>query len=157
MNASRWALAALVIVLVALHFVFRVGFGLGERFPDLLVVAVLLAARQMRAGWAAGLGLLLGYLEGSVIPFSLGASAVALTVIGYLGARAREFLSSDGPISIALYLFTGKWLYELFLYVVLMLDSQPGSASGLLLIAPLAALYAAIAGVAALAAYRTVT
>lgn len=156
MNGSRWALVVLVVLLVALHFIFRIGFGIGERFPDLLVVALLLAAREIRAGWAAGLGLLLGVLEGSVIPFSLGASAFALTVVGYLAARSREFLSGDGPISVALFLFAGKWLYELFLYVALRLQGQPGSLSALLLIAPLAALYAAAAGVAVLLAYRAV-
>lgn len=155
-GGGRGKLAVLVLVLVVLHFVFRIGFGLGERFPDLLVVAVLLAARQMRAGWAAGLGLLLGFLEGALIPFSLGASALVLTVLGYLGARSRDFLAGDGPILIALYLFVGKWLYELLLYLVLWIDAQPGSASTLLLIAPLAALYAAAAGVVALTAYRSV-
>ncbi len=156
MNGSRWPLVLLVVVLIAAHFVFRIGFGLGERFPDLLVVALLLAAREMRPGGAAGLGLLLGFLEGSVIPFSLGASALVLTVLGYLGARSRDVLSGDGVVLTALYLFAGKWLYDALLALVLWTVAEPTSASALLLIAPLAALYAALAGVAALSAYRSV-
>lgn len=157
MNGSRMALTVLVVLLVALHFVLRVGLGLGELFPDLIVVAVLLAARQLRPGWAAGVGLLLGILEGAVVPLTFGASALALTVVGYLGSRTREIFSGGGPAFIAFYVFAGKWLYDVLLYLTLLADARPGPATALLLISPLAALYAAAAGLAAFAAYRTLS
>ncbi|HEX2091161.1 MAG TPA: hypothetical protein VHG28_02120, partial [Longimicrobiaceae bacterium] len=68
-------LFALVALLVVVHFVLRVGLGLGQLVPDLISLAVLLAARQMRPGWAAGLGLLLGILEGAVVPPTFGGGA----------------------------------------------------------------------------------
>ena len=61
-EGTRWHFVAFITVLVALHFFLRVGLGLGWAVPDLLVVAVLLSARRVRGGWAAGLGVLLGIL-----------------------------------------------------------------------------------------------
>ena len=157
MNGSRMALTVLVVLLVALHFVLRVGLGLGELFPDLIVVAALLAARQVRAGWAAGIGLLLGILEGAVVPLTFGASALALTLVSYLGSRTREIFSGGGLVFVAFYVFAGKWLYDVLLYLILLADARPGPATALLLISPLAALYAAAAGLAAFTAYRTLS
>jgi hypothetical protein len=118
---------------------------------------VLLAARQMRPGWAAGVGLLLGILEGAVVPLTFGASALALTVVGYLGSRTREVFSGGGLVFLAFYLFAGKWLYDILLHLILLADATPGPASALLLISPLTALYVAAAGLVAFTAYRTLS
>ena len=150
----RAAFAVFLIVLVVLHFVLRVGLGLRQLAPDLLVIAVLIAARELRAGWAAGLGLVLGLLEGSVVPIFFGAAAFVLSVLGFLGARTRDVIASDSPVFLAFYLFAGKWLYDALMYGVIGLIGRAGPASALLLISPLAALYAAAAGLAAVAAYR---
>lgn len=149
----RWGLWVFIVCLVVLHFILRLGLGLGQLAPDLLVVALLLAAREIRAGWAAGLGLLLGVIDGSTVPFNLGASALVLTVLGYLGARTREIFSGDNFVFLALYLFVGKWLYDTLLYLVTG-DLFTSGAAYLLLVSPITALYAAAAGVVALAAYR---
>lgn len=156
-GASRGALAAFVAALVVVHYVLRIGLGLGPLVPDLVLVAVLLAARQMRAGWAAGLGLLLGILEGSLVAFTFGAHSLVLAVLGYLGARSRDFVSGYSPVFLAFYLFAGKWLYDVLLYLVVTVNARPGPASTLVLISPLAAVYAAAAGLAAYSAYRTLT
>lgn len=149
----RWGLWLFIVILVVLHFILRLGLGLGHLAPDLLVVALLLAAREIRAGWAAGLGLALGIIDGSMVPFNLGASALVLTIVGFVGARTRELFSGDNYLFVALYLFVGKWLYDTLLYLVTgeLFSSGPAY---LLLISPLTALYAAAAGVVALAAYR---
>jgi len=149
----RWGLWLFIVILVVLHLILRLGLGLGHLAPDLLVVALLLAAREIRAGWAAGLGLALGIIDGSMVPFNLGASALALTIVGFLGARTRELFSGDNYLFVALYLFVGKWLYDTLLYLVTG-DLFSSGAAYLLLISPLTALYAAAAGVVALAAYR---
>lgn len=154
MNGSTgWGFWIFIAVLVVLHFVLRIGLGFEQLAPDLLIVALLLAAREMRAGWAAGLGLLLGVLDGSVIPFNLGSSALVLTVLGFFGARSRELVSGDSYLFLALYLFAGKWLYDTLLYTITGNLFRPG-ASYLLLVSPMTALYAAAAGLAGLAAYR---
>ena len=149
----RWGFWAFVAVLVVLHFVLRIGLGFAQLAPDLLVVALLLAAREMRAGYAAGLGLFLGILDGAVVPFNLGASALVLTILGFLGGRSREVVGGESFVLLAVYLFAGKWLYDTLLYLVTG-DLFQGGATYLLLVSPLTALYAAAAGLAALATYR---
>lgn len=155
-EGTRWHFVGFIAVLVALYFLLRVGLGLGALAPDLLVIALLLAARRMRAGWAAGLGFALGLLDGAVHPQTMGAGALALCILGYLGARSREALAGDSPVLLALYLFAGKWLYDLVVYLLLVRVNLSGPLSMLILGSPLAALYAAAAGLAAAAAYRAV-
>lgn len=155
-EGTRWQFVGFIAILVVLYFLLRVGLGLGAFAPDLLVVALLLAARRMRAGWAAGLGFALGVLDGAAHPLTMGAAALPLAVLGYLGARSREALAGDSPVLLALYLFAGKWLYDVFVYVLLMRSNMEGPVSLLVLASPLAAVYAAAAGLAAAAAYRAV-
>jgi cell shape-determining protein MreD len=155
-EGTRWQFVGFIAVLVVLYFLLRIGLGLGDWAPDLLVVALLLAARRMRAGWAAGLGFLLGVLDGAAHPLTMGAPAVALAVLGYLGARSREALAGDSPVLLLLYLFAGKWLYDAMVYLLLIKPHLAGPVSTLLLGSPLAAAYAAAVGLAAAAAYRAV-
>ncbi len=148
-----WGFGIFIAILVALHFLLRVGLGYGQLAPDLMVVALLLAARQVSAGAAAGIGLLLGVLDGAVVPPAMGASAVALTVLGFIGARSRELFAEDNYVLMALYLFVGKWLFDTILFIGT--SEIFGSGAGyLLLVSPLTALYAAAAGMAAHAVYR---
>jgi rod shape-determining protein MreD len=155
-EGTRWQFVGFIADLVVLYFLLRVGLGLGVLAPDLLVVALLLAARRMRAGWAAGLGFFLGVLDGAAHPMTMGAGALALSVLGYLGARSREGLAGDSPLLLALYLFAGKWLYDVIVYLLLIKPNLAGPVSTLVLGSPLAAAYAAAVGLAAAAAYRAV-
>lgn len=157
MNGTMgWGFRIFIAVLVVLHFVLRVGLGFDQLAPDLLVVALLLAAREIRAGWAAGLGLLLGVVDGSMVPFNLGISALVLTALGFVGARSREIFSGESYVFVALYLFVGKWLYDAML-LLLTRELFRAGASEILVVAPMNAIYAAAAGVLAIAAYRAFT
>jgi hypothetical protein len=156
-SGGRLALLIFVAVLVVLHFLLRIGLGLGEMAPDLLVLALLLAAREMRAGSAAALGLVLAILEGSLIPFGIGVFAVVFTLVGYLGARTRDLFGSDSLVLLAIYLFVGKWVADALLHLLSFRLVQPGGLSALLLISPLAALYLALAGVLTISVYRALT
>lgn len=142
-----------VTLLVVLHFLLRVGLGYEQLAPDLLVVALLIASRQLQAGYAAGLGLLLGILDGALVPHVLGASALALTLLGFLGARSRELFAEDNYLLFALYLFAGKWLFDAVLFLATGEVFRAG-ASYLLLVSPLTALYAAAAGMIGVTIYR---
>lgn len=148
-----WGFGIFIGVLVLLHFVLRVGLGYERLVPDLLVVALLLAARQLPAGQAAALGFVLGLLEGALVPSTLGATAFSLTVVGFLGARSREVFLEENYVLLGLYLFAGKWLVDFLLYLTAGALFRPG-ASYLLLVSPLTALYAAAAGLVAMAVYR---
>jgi cell shape-determining protein MreD len=148
-----WAFAIFIGLLIVLHFLLRVGLGYEQLAPDLLVIALLLAARQLPAGYAAGLGLLLGVLDGALVPFALGASALALTILGFVGARSRELFPDDNYLLLALYLFVGKWIFDTMLFLGTGELFRAG-ASYLLLVSPLTALYAAAAGLISLTIYR---
>ena len=148
-----WGFWAFIALLVVLHFLLRVGLGYEQLAPDLLVVALLLGARQLPAGYAAGLGLVLGILDGALVPFALGASALALALLGFAGARSRELFSEDNYLLLALYLFVGKWLFDTILFFATG-DLFRAGASYLLLVSPLTALYAAAAGLIGVTVYR---
>jgi len=148
-----WGFWVFVALLIVLHFLLRVGLGYEELAPDLLVVALLLAARQLTAGVAAGLGLLLGVIDGALVPFALGASALALTLLGFAGARSRELFSEDNYLLLALYLFGGKWAFDTVVYVATG-DVFASGASYLLIVSPLTAIYAAAAGLVGITIYR---
>lgn len=156
MEGSRWQFVGLIALLVVTHFVLRVGLHLGFFGPDLLVVALLLAARRMRPGTAAGFGLLLGLLDGAANPFAMGASALVLCVLGYVAARSREFLAGDSPVTLLAYLAVGKWLFDAGLWALLATRGYAPSAATLV-VSLVAAIYAALIGLAIVTAYRTVT
>jgi rod shape-determining protein MreD len=142
-------------LLVIAYFLLHVGLGLGKSVPDLLTVALLLGVRRVRGSVAALMGLLLGVLQDSLAVGSFGADALTLTLLGFLGARSRDLFEGDSLLFVGAYLFLGKWLHDFGIWVL-------GPSSGdfvndMVLQAPLAALYAAGAGIVALLMYRAVT
>jgi rod shape-determining protein MreD len=154
-EGTRWKFAVFVAALVVLHFVLRVGVGLGFLAPDLLVIALLLASRRLRPGTAAALGFFLGLLEGAANDYILGAASLALAVLGYLGSRSREWLAGDDPLTLVAFFFVGTLLYNLLLYVLLAVSGAGGSLMALLIPSLLASLYAAAVGLGASTLYRT--
>ena len=140
-------------ILVFMHFALRVGFGLEERSPDLLTVATLFAARRLRSTGAALLGLLLGVLADALSLIAFGASAVALAIVGFLGARSRDMFEGDSILFVTIYLFIGVWLREAIQALV---SRQGIEWSMLYTSAPVSAVYAAVAGIVALGVFRAV-
>lgn len=112
---ARGLFATLVLVVLSAHFAMRPLWMSWAVAPDFLVVGLLLAARSIPAGYAAGLGFALGLLEDSLSVSRFGAAALVLTVVGYLGARSRDFFLGDEPLFTAAYLFAGKWAVDLAL------------------------------------------
>lgn len=81
-DARIWLLFA---GLALMHLLLHVGFGIGRAAPDLLTVALLLGAREVGMGRAAGMGLLFGLLEDALSVLSFGANSVAMTIVAVLG------------------------------------------------------------------------
>jgi rod shape-determining protein MreD len=108
----------LVPLLVILHFLFRLGFGWGAGAPDLLILALLLAVRGVGMGMGAGLGLFLGLLEDAFSVLAFGANAVAMTLVGALGARTRDIFVGDSLLFAFAYVGLGKWLRDLVHWIV---------------------------------------
>lgn len=152
-----WKFWTLMGLLVVLHFVLHLSLGLTTSAPDLLTVAVLLGSRQLTGGRAAAYGFALGLLEDAVSLSAFGAAAVTQTVIGYLGARSRDLFVGDSLLFLALYLFLGKWLRDALYYGVATAVRRGSAVDALLVSAPLAALYAAAAGIVAIIVYRSLT
>lgn len=142
-------------VLVTAHFALHLSLGVEASAPDLLTIAVLLAARQVAGGRAAGIGFFLGLLEDAVSLGAFGAAAVTQTVVGYVGARSRDLFVGDSAIFLGSYLFLGAWLQDA-LYFLLAGGVRRGEPVDVLLVAaPLHAAYAAAVGLVAVVLYRT--
>ena len=114
-DARVWLLVA---GLFLVHLMLHMGFGLGPVAPDLLTVALLLAAREVGMGRAAGLGLFFGILEDSLSVLSFGANSVAMTVIAALGAVTRDLFVGDSLIFLVSYFVIGKWTRDLVHWVM---------------------------------------
>lgn len=152
MRGRSWSFWALVALLVMAYFFLHLALGLGVVVPDLLTVALLLAARYMRAPYAAGLGLMLGLLRDSLSLVAFGADMITMTLLGYLGSRSRDLFIGDSLIFIGIYLVVGTVLHDLVYYLL------AGSALGdglMRFVTQLPfVLYSAVAGLGALLLYR---
>ena len=151
---KRWPFVLFVVLLIVLHLFMRVGLGIGFWAPDLLTIALLLAARRAPAGWAAGLGLGFGLIRDSVNLTTFGSDMVVMTVLGYLGSRTRDYFVGDSMFFLAIYLFRGKWVHDALYFVVGGALGVEDPVSMVLIAAPIAAAYSAFAGLIAYSAYR---
>jgi rod shape-determining protein MreD len=142
-----------IILLVVLHLGVHVAVGLRGVAPDLLTVAVLLGSRRLSGSGGAGLGVALGILNDALSLTAFGALAVTYAIIGFLGARSRDMFEGDSLLFVAAYVFLGKWLRDL-IYIML---TRSAPWSDMWSHAPVAALYAAVAGIVALTLYRAAT
>lgn len=152
MARPTYAFWVFIGILVFLHLALHVGFGLENGAPDLIAVATLFGARRLRGTGAALLGLGLGVLEDALALGAFGASAFALSIVAFLGARSRDLFEGDSLLFVAAYVFLGKVLRDA-IYVAI----TQANWGTMLTSTPIAALYAAGAGLVALGVYRAVT
>jgi rod shape-determining protein MreD len=136
----------LVPGLVILHFLLHVGFSVGRGAPDLLTLALLLAARETRMGTAAGLGLFLGLLEDSFSALAFGANALALTLVGGIGSVTRDLFVGDSAFFVLAYLGIGKLVKDLVFWFAAGPAVTEPFVEGVLVHGTLGALYVAVIG-----------
>ena len=149
MTASRRpVLWVLVVALGVLHFVLHVGFGMGRAAPDLLTLGLLLMAREVGLGTAAGLGLFFGLLEDSLSMLVFGANSVAMTAIGIFGSLTRDLFVGDSRLFVLSYLFMGKWTRDLTQWILVGEELRQPFTSEVLVQGGLGALYVALVGLA---------
>ena len=84
---------------------------------DFLVIALLYGAVRMRAGWAALFGFSIGLASDSLLLEAFGASALAMTVIGFSASWLKAVFFADNLALSAFFLFLGKWLFDLIFLV----------------------------------------
>jgi hypothetical protein len=104
-------------LLATLHLLLHVGFAYGRGAPDLLTLALLLAAREVSLGRASGLALLFGLVEDALSVLSFGANTVAMTSVAVVGAATRDFFMGDSRLFVVSYLVIGKWSRDLVHWV----------------------------------------
>lgn len=136
-------LAAGVAVLAFLHFALRPVFNEWFASPNLLVAALLIGARQVRPGYGAVLGFLLGLFEDAMAVSYFGMSMALLALLGYLGSRTRDLFLGEELAFMGAYLLCGTWIYEAVLHLV---QGGNGLLMDLLVRAPAAALLTAVIG-----------
>jgi rod shape-determining protein MreD len=143
---------AILIALPLLHFLLHVGFGIGRGAPDLLAVGLLLLARELRMGAAAGVGLILGLMEDAFSLLAFGANALTCTLLGIVGSRSRELFVGETLLFLVSYLFFGTWLRSVLHWVLAGEEVRRDAGVTLLVHGPVDAAYAAGVGVALLLA-----
>lgn len=136
----------LVGVLFALHFVLHVGLGIGRAAPDLLTIALLLVARDVGVGTAAGVGLFFGLLEDSLSVLAFGANSVTMTAVGILGALTRDLFVGDSRLFVVSYLFIGKLTRDFAHWVLVGEELREPFMDGVIVQGGSGALYAAAIG-----------
>jgi rod shape-determining protein MreD len=133
-------------VLLALHFYVRPRIFDGRAAPDFLFLALMLIAIRARPGYAALAGFVFGMVSDALTPASLGAGALANTVVGYLAAWGRAVFFPDNVLVNAGLFAAGVWVRNA---IILVASGTPSAqlSSGLLVWAPLQALSSAVAGI----------
>jgi rod shape-determining protein MreD len=143
---SRLLIRVLVPVLAVVHFFLQTGLGLGRGVPDFLTLSLLLGAREVRMGGGAGLGFFFGLLRDSFSTFAFGIYALAMTIVGALGATTRDLFVGDSLRFFFSYLAVGKLLLEAAVWVLAGEAARGPFVQAVLLDGGLAALYGAVAG-----------
>lgn len=140
-----------VVLLAVLHFFLHLGLGMGREAPDLLTVALLVAARRVGTGAGAGIGFAFGLLEDAFSVLAFGTSAMAMTVVGTLASSTRDLFVGESPLFFVFYLLAGKWLRDLVQWAVAGEAVREPFVHEMLIQSGPEALYAAAVGMVALA------
>ena len=137
--------------MILLHFGLHLSLGLGASAPDLLVVALLIAARELDMGWGAGLGFFMGLLDDAFSLLAFGANTFAMTLVGLGGARTRDLFVGDSLLFLASYLVLGKWARDLLHWVAVGEGLRESFVDTMLIQAPISAVYTGVIGLIVIA------
>jgi rod shape-determining protein MreD len=140
-------------VLLTLHFYVRPRVFDGRAAPDFLFLALMLIAIRARPGYAAVAGFVFGMVSDALTPASLGAGALANTLVGYLAAWGRAVFFPDNVLVNAGLFAAGVWVRNA---IILLASGTPSAqlSSDLLVWAPLQAVSSAVAGMLLLVVLR---
>jgi cell shape-determining protein MreD len=143
----RRVVAILVPLLVVIHLFLHLGLGIGKAAPDFMTVALLLAAREVGMGAGGALGFSLGLLEDSFSVLAFGANTLALTIVGILGARTRDFFVGESRRFFFTYLVAGKLLRNLIHWLAAGERVRAPFLNAVVVDGTVAAVYCAVLGV----------
>lgn len=114
---------------------------------DFLLLALLLVSIRLRPATAALIGLAIGLVSDSLTPDSLGAGAVAMTIVGYLASWLKAVFFADNLALNAFFFFLGKWAFDVIYFIVERRLGGIELVQQLLLWSPLSAAATAVAGI----------
>jgi len=114
---------------------------------DFLLLALLLASIRVRPAAAALIGLAIGLVADSLTPESLGAAAIAMTIVGYLASWLRAVFFADNLALNAFFFFLGKWTFDIIYFLVEQRLGGIELVQQLLLWSPLSAAATTVAGI----------
>jgi rod shape-determining protein MreD len=149
----RTAFAFLILVL--LHFSLRPLLG-WRASPDFLIIALLLVAIRVRPGTAALIGFLMGIVADSVTLHAFGASALAMSVVGFAASWLKAVFFADDIVLNAFFFFLGKWAFDVFYILAERNEGAGGVLMQLLVWSPLTAAVTSAAGIITLLVLRPV-
>ena len=148
-------LSAVILILLVLHFTVRPLLDWHASI-DFLVIALLLVSVRVRPGTAAVIGFGLGLVADALVLQAFGASALAMSLIGYAAAWLKAVFFADNVVLNTGFFFVGKLVYDV-LYLVSERRLGGGElALELLVWSPLRALLTAGAGLLVLSVLRPV-
>ena len=152
-RANRLQLAAVLAILVVLHFYVRPRLWGPRVSPDFLFMGLMLFAMRNGPGASAVAGFMVGLAADALTPAKFGAGALAHTVVGYLASWARAVFFADNPLINAGFIAVGLWMRDLLVLAA----SGSGDRSlvtELALYSPLQALTTALFALVVLLAFR---
>lgn len=135
-------------VLVFAHLFLHVGMGVGAGAPDLLTLGLLILAHESGMGLGALVGLGLGLLEDAQGLLAFGANGLSMALVGAAGAFTWDYFEGDSPLSVAIYLFVGKWIRDLLHWIAAGPANRSGAFGTLVVDAGMGALYMTAVGLA---------
>jgi rod shape-determining protein MreD len=135
-----------VLLLPLAHLFLHVGLGLGGGVPDLMAVGLLLMSRELPMDRAAGVGFGLGILEDAFSILAFGSNTLAMTLIGIMGSRSRDFFLGDSVPFLLFYLTFGVWLRIGLQWGFAGAGARGSWLTTLGIQAPITAVYAALVG-----------
>jgi rod shape-determining protein MreD len=152
-RANRLQLAAVLAILVVLHFYVRPRLWGPRVSPDFLFMGLMLFAMRNGPGTSAVARFMVGLAADALTPAKFGAGALAHTVVGYLASWARAVFFADNPLINAGFIAVGLWMRDLLVLAA----SGSGDRSfltELALYSPLQALTTALFALVVLLAFR---
>jgi len=142
------------VVLVLLHYSLRplLGWRLG---PDLLLVAVVVAAVRVRPGTAAVIGLIVGVVSDAIGTDPFGAAALGFSVVGFGTSWVQQVVFADDLMVNFTLFFFGDWAFSIIFLLVARTSSSPILAP-MLVWAPIRAGITALFGIVILMILRPI-
>jgi rod shape-determining protein MreD len=126
----------------------------GRASVDFATIAVLFAAVRMRPGFAALTGFLVGMALDTLAPSQFGSTALVMTAIAFGASWLKAVFFADHVALTGLFIFGGKWLFDIATTVLTGGSTGAPLVVALLLWAPLSAALTAAVAVLLLVLFR---